>query len=90
MSHTGARDVLHFTYYFRHVYVAQNNETVYVVVVRVLDELANHGTALTSRSGNLEEFLAQLTEIFILVGQVLAVSVCVCVCGCVSVCVSGC
>ena len=44
-------DILHFTYYFQHVTVAQN-DTVYIVAIRVLDELANHSRTLSSHSGN--------------------------------------
>jgi len=44
--------VLHFTYYFRHVSVAQNNDTVYIVAIRVLEELANHSRTFNFDSGN--------------------------------------
>ena len=44
-------DVLHFTYYFRHISIAKNNETVYVIAIRVLDELANHSRTLSSHYG---------------------------------------
>jgi len=44
-------DVLHITYLFQHVNIAQNNDTVYVVAIRIVDELANHSRTLSSHSG---------------------------------------
>jgi len=62
-SHIGAyddvfltREILHFTYYFRHVNVARNNDTVYIVAIRVLDELASYSRTLNTRSGNFLNF----------------------------------
>ena len=50
------REILHFTYYFRHVSLARNNDTVYIVAIRVLDELANHSRTLNTRSGEFLNF----------------------------------
>jgi len=44
------RDILHFTYYFQHVNITQSSDTVYIIAIRVLDELANHSRTLTSDS----------------------------------------
>jgi len=52
-SHTDDDSPLHVTYYFRHVSVVKNNDTVYVVVIRVVDGLANHSRTLSSDSGNV-------------------------------------
>jgi len=50
-------DVLHVTYYFRHISIAKNNKTVYVIAIRVLDEMANHSRTLSSHYGNFLIFL---------------------------------
>jgi len=50
------REILHFTYYFRHVSIARNNDTVYIVAIRVLDELANHSRTLNTHSGKFLNF----------------------------------
>jgi len=51
-SHVPTSDALHFTYHFRHVTVSHGEDTVYVVVIRVVDELANHSRSLSYDSGN--------------------------------------
>jgi len=43
-------DLLHVTYFSRHVSISQNADAVYVVAIRVLDELANHSRTPGSRS----------------------------------------
>ena len=46
-------DMLHVTYYFRHVHTAKKNDTVYIVVIRVVDAVANHSRILSSDTGNV-------------------------------------
>ena len=43
--------VLHVTYYFRHVNVVKNNDTVYIVVIRIVDGFADLSRTLSSDSG---------------------------------------